>query len=361
MKALEILKKAVEGNASDIFLVPGTSYSLKINGQIRHQGEEALTQDLLDRIIGEIYEMAENRSMEKIQRTGDDDFSFSVRSLARFRASVFKQRGSIGAIIRVVHFELPDPGAIGIPQEVLGIAGLKSGLALVTGSAGSGKSTTLACIIDRINKSRNAHIITLEDPIEYLHRHKKSIINQREIGADTQDFASGLRAALRQDPDVILVGEMRDLETINIALMAAETGHLVLSTLHTLGAAQSIERVIDVFPPNQQQQVKVQLASVTEAIISQQLLPTIDGCGRVPVFEVMLANAAVKNLIRESKTHQIDTIIQTGQKFGMQSMDFSLVETYKQGLISRDKLMTYCMDIEARKKYLGTWEKGVAY
>jgi len=345
MKALEILKKAVEGNASDIFLVPGTSYSLKINGQIRHQGEEALTQDLLDRIIGEIYEMAENRSMEKIQRTGDDDFSFSVRSLARFRASVFKQRGSIGAIIRVVHFELPDPKAIGIPEEVLGISGLKSGLALVTGSAGSGKSTTLACIIDRINKSRNAHIITLEDPIEYLHRHQKSIVTQREILTDSEDYGAALRAALRQAPDVILLGELRDYETIRTAMTAAETGHLVISTLHTTGAANTIDRIVDVFPQNQQNQIRTQLAMVLQIVVSQQLVPTEDD-RILPAFEILVANSAIRNMSRDNKTHQVNSIILSGREEGMIPMDQSLLQLVLDGAINRETALNYAMNKE---------------
>ena len=351
MKALEILKKAVEGNASDIFLVPGTSYSLKINGQIRHQGEEALTQDLLDRIIGEIYEMAENRSMEKIQRTGDDDFSFSVRSLARFRASVFKQRGSIGAIIRVVHFELPDPKAIGIPEEVLGISGLKSGLALVTGSAGSGKSTTLACIIDRINKSRNAHIITLEDPIEYLHRHQKSIVTQREILTDSEDYGAALRAALRQAPDVILLGELRDYETIRTAMTSAETGHLVISTLHTTGAANTIDRIVDVFPQNQQNQIRTQLAMVLQIVVSQQLVPTEDD-RILPAFEILVANSAIRNMIRDNKTHQVNSIILSGREEGMIPMDQSLLQLVLDGAINRETALNYAMNKELLEKRL---------
>lgn len=351
MKALEILKKAVEENASDIFLVPGTSYSLKINGQIRHQGEEALTQDLLDRIIGEIYEIAENRSMEKIQRTGDDDFSFSVRSLARFRASVFKQRGSIGAIIRVVHFELPDPAAIGIPEEVLGIASLKSGLALVTGSAGSGKSTTLACIIDRINKSRNAHIITLEDPIEYLHRHQKSIVTQREILTDSEDYGAALRASLRQAPDVILLGELRDYETIRTAMTAAETGHLVISTLHTTGAANTIDRIVDVFPQNQQNQIRTQLAMVLQIVVSQQLVPTEDD-RILPAFEILVANSAIRNMIRDNKTHQVNSIILSGREEGMIPMDQSLLQLVLDGAINRETALNYAMNKELLEKRL---------
>ena len=351
MKALDILKKAVEVNTSDIFLVPGTSYALKVNGQIRHQGEEVMTQDLLDRIISEIYGMAENRSMEKILHTGDDDFSFSVRSLARFRASVFKQRGSIGAIIRVVHFDLPDPKTIGIPPEVLRIAELKSGLALVTGSAGSGKSTTLACIIDQINKTRNAHIITLEDPIEYLHRHQKSIVTQREIMTDSEDYGAALRAALRQAPDVILLGELRDYETIRTAMTAAETGHLVISTLHTTGAANTIDRIVDVFPQNQQNQIRTQLAMVLETVVSQQLLPTKQD-QVLPAFEIMVANSAIRNMIRDSKTHQVNSIILSGREEGMIPMDQSLLQLLLDGAISRETALNYAMNKELLEKRL---------
>ncbi len=351
MKALEILKKAVEANASDIFLVPGTSYALKVGGQIRHQGEEVMTQDLLGGIVSEIYGMAENRSMEKILHTGDDDFSFSVRSLARFRASVFKQRGSIGAIIRVVHFDLPDPKTIGIPPEVLRIAELKSGLALVTGSAGSGKSTTLACIIDQINKTRNAHIITLEDPIEYLHRHQKSIVTQREIMTDSEDYGAALRAALRQAPDVILLGELRDYETIRTAMTAAETGHLVISTLHTTGAANTIDRIVDVFPQNQQNQIRTQLAMVLETVVSQQLLPTKQD-QVLPAFEIMVANSAIRNMIRDSKTHQVNSIILSGREEGMIPMDQSLLQLLLDGAISRETALNYAMNKELLEKRL---------
>lgn len=352
MNALEILTKAVETNSSDIFLIPGTSYALKINGQIIHQSGDMLSSQDLAEIIGQIYSLAYNRSMDRINSSGDDDFSFSVKTLARFRASVFKQRGSIAAIIRVVAFELPDSEELNIPRSVMDIAQLKNGLVLVTGAAGSGKSTTLACIIDEINKNRNAHIITLEDPIEYLHKHNKSIVTQREMETDTEDYVSALRAALRQAPDVILLGELRDYETIRTAMTAAETGHLVISTLHTTGAANTIDRIIDVFPQNQQNQIRIQLSMVLQAVVSQQLVPTLEG-KTMPAFEIMFVNNAVRNMIRESKNHQINTIILAGQDAGMISMDISLVNLCKAGYISNEMALSHATNTEMVEKRLG--------
>lgn len=252
-------------------------------------------------------------------------------------------------MIRVVRFELPDPGQLKLPDVIMGISKLTRGMVLVTGPAGSGKSTTLACIIDEINNTRNAHVITLEDPIEYLHRHKKSVVTQREVATDTDSYVSGLRASLRQAPDVILLGEMRDHETISIAMTAAETGHLILSTLHTLGAANTIDRVIDAFPPNQQQQIRTQLSMVLDAVICQQLVPTLDG-GERPVFEIMFLNNAIRNMIRESKTHQIDGIIATSQEEGMISMDNSLLALYRQNVISKDTAIIYSSNTELMEK-----------
>jgi twitching motility protein PilT len=349
MKALKILQSAVEQKASDIFLIPGVGVSLKINGGIYPQpGEKLLPEDLAD-IIGQIYNLSKNRSMDKINTLGDDDFSFSVKSLSRFRASIFKQRGSLAAIIRVVNFELPDFRELNIPQTVIDLASLKKGLVLVTGAAGSGKSTTLACIIDQINKTRNAHVITLEDPIEYLHRHDKSIVTQREISTDTEDYVSALRASLRQAPDVILLGELRDYETIRTAMTAAETGHLIISTLHTIGSANTIDRIIDAFPQNQQSQIRTQLSMVLQAVVSQQLLPTVDE-KTVPAFEIMLLNSAIRNLIRESKIHQIDSVILAGQEEGMVSMEISLYNLYKQGRITKEVALNYSSNRELLEK-----------
>lgn len=349
MNALKILQYAVENGASDIFLIPGVGASYKINGKIEPcEGEMLLPDDLAD-IITQVYHLARNRNMERINHTGDDDFSFSVKGLSRFRASIFKQRGSLAAVIRVVNFTLPDYRDLNIPETVIDVAKMKKGLVLVTGSAGSGKSTTLACIIDEINKSRNAHVITLEDPIEYLHKHKKSIVTQREISTDTEDYVSALRAALRQAPDVILLGELRDYETIRTAMTAAETGHLVISTLHTIGAANTIDRIVDAFPENQQAQIKTQLSMVLRAVLSQQLLPTVEEVP-MPAFEIMFLNSAIRNMIRESKIHQIDSVILAGQAEGMVSMDVSLANLYKQGLISKETALNYASNRELLEK-----------
>lgn len=351
MEVMELLTEAVEKNAADIFLIPGMPFSYKIGGRIISQGEEKIMPEEMDRMITQIYELAKNRSMERVQTHGDDDFSFAVPGVSRFRANIFRQRGSLAGIIRIVRFELPDPHKLNLPDAILGIAGLTKGMVLVTGPAGSGKSTTLACVIDEINKTRNAHVITLEDPIEYLHRHKKSVVTQREIVTDTDSYVSGLRASLRQAPDVILLGEMRDYETISIAMTAAETGHLVLSTLHTIGAANTIDRIIDAFPPNQQQQIRTQLSMVLDAVISQQLIPTVDG-GVQPAFEIMFLNNAIRNMIRESKIHQIDGVIATSQEEGMISMDNSIIKLYRQGKISKDNALAYSSNSELMEKKL---------
>ncbi|QIB68504.1 PilT/PilU family type 4a pilus ATPase [Aminipila butyrica] len=351
MKALKVLNIAVEQNASDIFLIPGVGFTLKINGKISPYEEKKLLPEELASIIEEIYELAGNRSMDKINQLGDDDFSFSVKGLSRFRTSVFKQRGSLAAVIRVVNFDLPDFRELHIPETVIDIANMKKGLVLVTGSAGSGKSTTLACIIDRINKTRDVHVITLEDPIEYLHRHQKSIVTQREITTDTVGYVSALRAALRQAPDVILLGELRDYETIRTAMTAAETGHLVISTLHTTGAANTVDRIIDAFPENQQSQIRIQLAMVLQAVVSQQLLPAVDE-STLPAFEIMFLNNAIRNMIRERKNHQIDSVIAAGQEEGMISMDNSLMNLYRAGAITKDIALNYSTNREFFEKRL---------
>ncbi|MBP5660274.1 MAG: PilT/PilU family type 4a pilus ATPase, partial [Lachnospiraceae bacterium] len=248
---------------------------------------------------------------------------------------------------------VPSPESLGIPESVVELSQRKRGLVLVTGPTGSGKSTTLAAIIDKINQTRDAHVITLEDPIEYLHQHQLSMVNQREIGIDSGNYANALSAALRDDPDVILVGEMRDFETISVAITAAETGHLVLSTLHTIGAASTVDRVIDVFPPHQQQQIRIQLSNVLEAVISQQLIPTADGKGRVAAFEVMHANHAVRNLIREGKSHQLMSVIQTNRKMGMITMDEALTQLYYSGRIAKDSAIEFAQDVEGMEIKLG--------
>jgi len=280
-----------------------------------------------------------------------------VRDLSRFRCNAYRQRGSLAMTCRVVAFGIPDPEERHIPDVVMRLADLRSGMILVTGPAGNGKSTTLACLIDKINRTRSGHIITIEDPIEYLHPHKQCLVSQREVPEDAKSFARAVRAALREAPDVVMLGEMRDIETISTCITAAETGHLLLSTLHTIGAASTIDRIIDVFPPHQQQQIRVQLANVLEAVISQQLVPTADGRGRVAAFEVMLANHAVRNLIREGKSHQLMSIMQTNRRAGMVTMDEALTELYLEGRIDQENLVEFAQDPVGMIQKLGL--KGV--
>lgn len=345
---LELLRGAVEKEASDIFILASLPLSYKMNGVIVPQETEKMTSASTSEVITEIYKMAD-RPMKKLTGTGDDDFSLAVPGLSRFRVSTYKQRGSLAAVIRLVSFDIPDYRELGIPEEVMKVAERTKGLVLVTGPAGGGKSTTLACIIDRINSTRNGHIITLEEPLEYLHRNKKSVISQREICADTESYITALRACLRQAPDVILVGEMRDYETIKTVMTAAETGHLVISTLHTVGAANTIDRIIDVFPPNQQQQIRVQCAQLLQSVISQQLIPSVTG-ELIPAFEVMNLNSAIRNMIRESKIHQLDSIIATSSAEGMISMDESIFSLYKEGRITEHNALKFSTNADMLKK-----------
>lgn len=340
---VEILKRAVELETADVFIVAGIPVSFKIHNTINHsEGEKLLPSDT-EKLILQMYELAVNRDPKLLTERGDDDFSFSITGLSRFRVNTYKQRGSLAAVIRIIRFELPDYKKLNIPENVMSIADKTGGFVLVTGPAASGKSMTLACIIDAINEKRNSHIITLEDPIEYLHRHKNSIVSQRELEMDTASFVGALRAAMRQSPDVILVGEMRDFETIRTAVTAAETGHMIISTLHTVGAANSIDRIIDAFPVDQQQQIRVQLSMVLSAVISQQLIPTVDG-KVIPAFEVMFVNSAIRNLIRESKIHQIDNVIMTSAKENMISMDTSILKLYTDGKISYDNAVKHSVN-----------------
>ncbi len=345
-----LLTAAVEKDASDIYIIAGLAASLRKNKNIEHEFDRLLPEDT-QRLLTQLYTMAANRSMDQLMTTGDDDFSFSVPGLSRFRVSAFKQRGSLAAVIRVIRFSLPDSRQLHIPEAVMELAGIRQGMVLVTGTAGSGKSTTLACLIDRINHQRQSHIITLEDPIEYLHRHDQSIVTQREIGSDSQSYVKALRAALRQSPDIILLGEMRDYETIEVAMTAAETGHLLFSTLHTLGAANTIERIVDVFPANQQRQIAVQLAMVLKAVVSQQLVPALDG-SLVPAFEVMMVNPAIRTMIRDNKVHQIDGILATSARGEMFSMDMSLTQLFQKGIISRETALNYGGNPEQMAKKL---------
>ncbi|MGV8145081.1 MAG: type IV pilus twitching motility protein PilT [Alkaliphilus sp.] len=341
MKIFELLEKVIANNASDLHLTVGKPPTMRIDGKLIKMSDNALGPSDTEQIAMQIL-MPEQRAV--IDKKGELDTSYSNPGIGRFRINVFKQRGSYAIAIRIVSLKIPSIEELGLPEMLKDLTRKKRGLILITGPTGSGKSTSLASMIDLMNTESKNHIITLEDPIEYLHKHKKSIINQREVGADTNSFSNGLRACLRQDPDIILVGEMRDLETTSIAVTAAETGHLVLSTLHTVGAAKTIDRIIDVFPPHQQQQIRVQLSAVLVAIVSQQLLPRIDEPGRIVATEVMVVTNAISNLIREGKTHQIQTSIQTGMKFGMKTMDTSLLEVYKKGKIDRELLLSHCID-----------------
>lgn len=347
--AEQLIMDARERGASDIHLTVGVPPKARIQGQLIDLDYPKLMPSDTEEIISAIMD---ERQLKTFNEKGEVDFAFSIKTLGRFRVNVFRQRGSIACAMRLVGTAIPKPDELGIPESVVELYARKRGLILVTGPTGSGKSTTLASLIDKINDKRDAHVITLEDPIEYLHQHRKSMINQREVGLDTRSYAAALRAALREDPDVILVGEMRDLETISTAITAAETGHLVLSTLHTIGAASTIDRIIDVFPPHQQQQIRIQLAMVLESVISQQLIPTAERDSRVAAFEVMHANIAIKNMIREGKTFQIGTIIQTNKKCGMQTMDDAIVDLYSRGIIDRNSAMEFAQDLTAMERKL---------
>lgn len=345
----QILREAKQAGASDVHITVGIPPKMRVNGNlITMNYPRLLPADTLEVML----EVMTESQRAKFEERGEYDMSFSIPELGRYRVNTYKQRGSVAMALRLVGTVVPTPEQLRIPTSVVELFQRKRGLILVTGPTGSGKSTTLAAIIDKINNFRDAHVITLEDPIEYLHQHKMSMVNQREIGLDTNNYANALRAALREDPDVILVGEMRDFETISVAITAAETGHLVLSTLHTIGAASTVDRVIDVFPPHQQQQIRVQFANVLEAVVSQQLLPTLDGTGRVAAFEVMHANHAVRNLIREGKSHQLASVMQTNRKLGMITMDEAITQLYYEGKIDREQAVQFAQDPDAMEMKL---------
>lgn len=351
MNAKAILEQAVTAGASDVFIVAGLPVSCRINGVIRRENEDRLLPPDTEVLLDEIYHLAGHRDIHQLHEHGDDDFSFAIQGVSRFRVSAYKQRGALSAVIRIITFQLPDYRELGIPDYIMQLGNSGKGMVLVTGPAGSGKSTTLACIIDQINRTKEEHIITLEDPLEFLHRHNRSIVSQREINVDTDSYVTALRAALRQSPDVILLGEMRDYETINVAMTAAETGHLLFSTLHTIGAANTIDRIIDVFPSNQQRQIAVQLSMVLNAVVSQQLVPTVDG-KVTPAFEIMTVTPAIRNMIRDNKVHQIDGIIYSSVKEDMVSMDSSLLKLCQSGIITKDTALTYAANPEMLGKKL---------
>jgi len=348
---MHFLERAVSEHASDIFIVAGGPVSFKLEGHVVRVGEERLLPPQTKALISEIYCLAD-RSMDAFLAHGDDDFSFAVPGLARFRVNAYRQRGSLAAVVRVVAFSIPDWKSINIPERIMSLAGAGHGMILMTGTAGSGKSTTQACIIDRINQTRDCHIITLEDPIEFLHRNQRSIVSQREIAVDTADYLAALRACLRQAPDVILLGEMRDPETIRTTITAAETGHLIIATLHTKGAVNAIDRIIDSFPSEHQAQIRMMLSTVLQTVVSQQMLPDKNG-GMVPAFEVMHVNAAIRSMIRDNKSHQIGNVIAAGSREGMITMDQAILELYRSGHITKETALDYADAPDMLRRQLG--------
>jgi len=336
----ELLRITVERGASDLHLTVGLPPVLRINGSLVATEYSRLSPEEAKRLV---YSILNDKQKEKFEKTWELDCSHGVRGFGRFRVNVFRQRGVVGACLRAITNSVATRTELNLPRIVEDMVVRPHGLILVTGATGAGKSTTLACMLDIINQTQSYHIITIEDPIEYIHPHKKSMINQREVGHDTLTWSNALKATLREDPDVILVGEMRDQETIAGTLTAAETGHLVFSTLHTCDASQTIERVVDVFPPHHQQQIRVQLSSVLEGVVSQQLVPHAAGVGRVPSVEILIATPAIRNLIREGKTHQIYNAIQTGSKLGMQTMEQSLFELVQSKMVTADEALAHTM------------------
>ena len=341
LKIDEILVMAVEAKASDVHLTVGLPPVFRINGKLTRMDREKLSsQDTLALTD----ELMDEKHLLVFHEKGEVDFSHTILGVSNFRINVFKQNGVVAASIRLIPNVIPTLEDLNLPPILASFAKLPRGLVLVTGPTGSGKSTTLAAMINYINQNKKEHIITLEDPIEYRYEHLNCIVNQREVNSDTLSFSNGLRAALREDPDVILVGEMRDAETIGIAITAAETGHLVLATLHTADAAQTVNRIIDVFPENQQQQIRVQLAGTLQGIVAQQLLPTVGGNARVAVFEILVATPALRNIIREGKTHQLQSYIQTGSQYGMVSMDAALGKLVRMHVVDREVALQRCVE-----------------
>ena len=347
----EMLEKMLDKGASDLHLTAGAPPTIRLHGELERLEEYPV---LSPRALqGMIYAILPQKLRERFEQELELDMSYTLPGKARFRVNVYFQRDSIGAAFRLIPYEIKTLDLLGLPPVVADLARFPRGFVVVTGPTGSGKSTTLAAMVDIVNSERAGHIMTVEDPIEFLHKHKRSIVNQREVGNDTHGFAQALKHVLRQDPDVILVGEMRDLETISTAITAAETGHLVFATLHTQDAPQTIDRIIDVFPPHQQQQVRVQLSTTLQGVVTQQLLQTADGQGRVVASEVLIATPAVRNLIREGKTHQIYSSMQAGGRFGMQTMDMSLSNLVKAGKLSQQLAYERCHDPEELQRLLG--------
>jgi twitching motility protein PilT len=347
MNMTTLLERAAEAGASDLHICAGLPPMIRVSDDLRPISDTVVTSEISSGFAREIMNDAQ---WQTLMENGECDFAISIPGKYRFRVNVFNQRQSLAIALRLIQSNPPDINELGLPPVINSFCTYNRGLILVTGPTGSGKSTTLASMIDLINKTKKKHIITLEDPIEYLHKHKKSIVNQREIGADTKDFSVALRAALRQDPDIILVGEMRDLETIGIAITAAETGHLVMSTLHTTGAAKTIDRIIDVFPPFQQQQIRLQLSMTLIGVVSQQLILSTDRKNRVVAVETLVANNAIRNMIRENKVHQVGSAMQAASGTGMQLMDNALATLYKTGKITRENAIAYCID----RNYIST-------
>ncbi len=352
MELTPLLKQMVDAHASDIFVVAGRPLTYSAGGQLSQLDDKMLMPDDTLEVLKAVYQLADRDISEMLgNHNHDDDFSFAIGGIGRFRANAFRQRGSYSAVIRVIPFGLPDPAEFGIPEDVLALSKLQKGLVLVTGPAGSGKSTTLSCIIDRINHERSGHIITMEDPIEYVHRHGTCIVTQREIPTDVATYAEALRSALREAPDIILLGEMRDPETVATAMTAAEMAQLLFSTLHTTSASNTIDRIVDTFPAGQQRQIRIQLSLVLQAIVCQQLVPTVDG-KQVPAFEIMISNPAIRNLIREEKTYQIDSVLAANGAAGMRTMDQSLFRLAKEGRITTETALRFSIHEEALERRL---------
>ncbi len=345
----ELLKAAREQHASDVHVTVGIPPKLRINGMLVDAAYPEVTPA---DITGMLEVMLVEGTRQALKEKGEVEFACSIPGMGRIRASIFRQRGFYALVMRIVDARIPKADELGLPASVVELTKRKRGLVLITGPAGSGKSTTLASLLDIINETRNAHIITLEAPIEFVHNHKKSVVSQREIGLDSESYATALRAALREDPDVIFVGELRDAETISQALLAAENGHLVFATLHTIGAMNTLERLVDVFPVHHQQQILLQLAGVLDAIVSQQLIPTLDGNGRAAAFAVMHTTLAIKNMIRDGKLHQIEAAVQSDERFGMKTMDDALYELYQQKQIDSEQTLNYAQDSFAMERKL---------